>query len=135
MRQVVLIDDDRDDAELFKEVLFEIDNTIGFTHFEESKEALQILSDLQTNLPDFIFLDINMPVVSGWECLAEFKNNKHLKLIPVIMFTTSSQPKEIEIAKQRGADGFITKPSDYNTLKTLVASVLKQVPDQFFNPM
>jgi CheY-like chemotaxis protein len=135
MRQVVLIDDDRDDAELFKEVLFEIDNTIGFRHFEESKEALQILSESETNLPDFIFLDINMPVVSGWECLAEFKKNKYLKLIPVVMFTTSSQPKEIEAAKQRGADGFITKPSDYKTLKTLITSVLKQVSNQFFNPI
>lgn len=125
MRQVVLIDDDRDDAELFKEVLSEIDSSIGFTHFEESKEALQTLSESNSILPNFIFLDINMPVVSGWECLAEFKKNEHLKVIPVIMFTTSSQPKEIEAAKERGADGFITKPSDYKTLKALITSVLQ----------
>lgn len=125
MRQVVLIDDDRDDAELFKEVLSEIDSSISFTHFEESKEALQTLSESDSILPNFIFLDINMPVVSGWECLAEFKKNEHLKLIPVIMFTTSSQPKEIETAKERGADGFITKPSDYKTLKALITSVLQ----------
>ena len=134
MKQVVLIDDDRDDADLFKEALSEIDSSIGFKHFEESKEALRVLSDPEINLPDFIFLDINMPIVSGWECLDEFKKNEHLKAAPVIMFTTSSQPKEIEKAKQQGADGFITKPSDYKTLLAILNSVLKEIPDHFFNP-
>lgn len=125
MRQILLIDDDRDDAELFKEALSELDASIGFEHYEDSKEGLRTLLERHNGLPDIIFLDINMPVVSGWQCLTEFKKSEHLKDIAVIMFTTSSQQREKELAKELGAEGFITKPSDYKTLKTMLASVIE----------
>ncbi|HWI92381.1 MAG TPA: response regulator [Flavisolibacter sp.] len=125
MKQILLIDDDRDDAELFKEALSELDASIGFEHYEDSKEGLRRLLERQSVLPDIIFLDINMPVVSGWQCLTEFKKSEHLKDITVIMFTTSSQPRERELAQELGAEGFITKPSDYKTLKTMLSSVIK----------
>src|SRR6476646_4076255 len=117
MKQVLLMDDDRDDAELFKEALWEINSSIAFEHYDDSKTGLSVLLDKHTGLPDVIFLDINMPIVSGWQCLAEFKKTDHLRHIPVIMFTTSSQDRERQIAKELGADGFITKPSEYKALK------------------
>jgi len=125
MKQVLLIDDDRDDAELFKEALAEINSAIIFEHFEDSKMGLKTLLNRHTNLPDLIFLDINMPIISGWQCLAEFKKIEHLKRIPVIMFTTSSQSKEKETANELGAEGYITKPSEYKTLKELLSTVIK----------
>ena len=125
MKQVLLIDDDRDDAELFKEALFEINPSIGFEHYQDSKEGLQILLEKTTDLPDLIFLDINMPIISGWQCLAEFRKTEHLKNIPVIMFTTSSQPREKELAQELGAQGFITKASEYKALRESISSVIK----------
>jgi CheY-like chemotaxis protein len=124
MKQVLLIDDDRDDADLFKEALFEINSAIVFQHYEDSKAGLQLLLERQTDLPDLIFLDINMPIVSGWQCLIEFKKAEHLKHIPVIMFTTSSQTREKEIADELGAEGFITKPNEYKALKELLSDVV-----------
>jgi CheY-like chemotaxis protein len=124
MKRILLIDDDRDDAELFKEALSEINSSISFEHYEDSRQGLQNLLEKHNNLPDVIFLDINMPIISGWQCLAEFKKAEHLKNIPVILFTTSSQPREKEIAKELGAAGFITKPNEYKMLKELLASVL-----------
>ena len=124
MKQVLLIDDDRDDADLFKEALFEINSSILFEHYEDSKTGLKLLLEKQTDLPDLIFLDINMPIVSGWQCLTEFKKAEHLRHIPVIMFTTSSQAKEKEIAEELGAQGFITKPNEYQALKELLSGVI-----------
>ena len=124
MKRVLLIDDDRDDAELFKEALFEINSAIVFEHYEDSKAGLKLLLEKQTDLPDLIFLDINMPIVSGWQCLTEFKKTEHLKHIPVILFTTSSQTKEKEIADEMGAEGFITKPNEYKALKELLSSLI-----------
>jgi CheY-like chemotaxis protein len=124
MKQVLLIDDDRDDADLFREALFEINSAIVFQHYEDSKAGLKLLLEKQTDLPDLIFLDINMPIVSGWQCLIEFKKAEHLKHIPVIMFTTSSQTREKEIADELGAEGFITKPNEYKALKELLSGVL-----------
>jgi CheY-like chemotaxis protein len=124
MKHVLLIDDDRDDAELFKEALSEVNPGIAFEYYDDSKTGLCTLLEKHTDLPDVIFLDINMPIVSGWECLSQFKSTEHLKEIRVIMFTTSSQERERDIAKQLGADGFITKPSEYKTLKELLSSVV-----------
>ena len=124
MKRVLLIDDDRDDADLFKEALFEINSAIVFEHYEDSKAGLKLLLEKHTDLPDLIFLDINMPIVSGWQCLTEFKKTEHLKHIPVILFTTSSQTKEKEIADELGAEGFITKPNEYKALKELLSSVI-----------
>ena len=123
---ILLIDDDRDDAELFEEILKEIDSSINFEHIEDSKKCLEKLADQKTNLPDMIFLDINMPIISGWQCLDQFKKTDHLKSIPVIMFTTSSQPREKENALQHGADGFITKPNEYNVLKDSLSEIIQQ---------
>ena len=125
MKQVLLIDDDRDDAELFGEALMEIDASVIFKHYQESIVGLKALLTDLTDLPDLIFLDINMPIVSGWECLAQFRKTDHLKNIPVYIFTTSSQTREKEIAKELGASGYITKPSEYNALKELLHQVLK----------
>ena len=124
MKQVMLIDDDRDDAELFKEALSEINSSIVLVYHQDSRAALKQLLDSRSDLPELIFLDINMPLVSGWQCLTEFKNSEHLKDIAVIMFTTSSQSREKEIAEELGAQGFITKPSDYETLKRLLSSII-----------
>jgi CheY-like chemotaxis protein len=124
MKHVLLIDDDRDDAELFKEALSEVNPSIAFEYYDDSKTGLCTLLEKRTDLPDVIFLDINMPIVSGWECLSQFKSTEHLKEIRVIMFTTSSQERERDIAKKLGADGFITKPSEYKTLKELLSSVV-----------
>lgn len=125
MRRVLLIDDDKDDAELFKEALEEVNATISFHHFKDAREALEKLSDDCISPPDIIFLDINLPVMSGWECLTQFKKTEHLSSVPVIMYTTSSLPREKDIAQELGAAGFITKPNDYNLLKEILQKTLQ----------
>lgn len=116
VKKVVLTDDDRDDASLFREALLEVNNRIDFEYFEGGKEAIQHLNAKEHEIPDVIFLDINMPVISGWHCLEEFKRSQQLKNVPIYIYTTSSHKKEKERAMQMGATGFITKPSDFKEL-------------------
>lgn len=125
-----MIDDDRDDAEIFKEALEEISPAIVFYHYNDAKVALEELSVKKVSLPDLIFLDINMPVLSGWECLNQFKQTEHLADIPVIMYTTSSLEKEKEIAHKSGASGFIAKPNDYKELKKVLAATIRSKLEQ-----
>ena len=122
--KIVLIDDDRDDGQLFKEVLAEIEPGIEFVHYEEPRQALEQLLNNLNNVPAIIFLDINMPIINGWQCLKEFKKYEHLKNIPVIVYTTSSQQREKDIATELGAAGFITKPDDYMRLREILKSVV-----------
>jgi CheY-like chemotaxis protein len=124
MMRVLLIDDDTDDATLFKEALGEIGLEVHFEHFDDPKEALRHLLRTTDKLPYLNFLDINMPIISGGECLSQFKKTEHLKEIPVIMYTTSSQAREKQMAGDLGAAGYITK-HDYFKLKELLSTLIQ----------
>jgi CheY-like chemotaxis protein len=124
MKKVLLIDDDRDDAGLFSEALEEVNPALQVQHFENGRDALVSLQSGNNHLPDIIFLDINLPRFSGWDFLKQIKAEDHLSQIPVIMYTTSSQAREKEMAADLGAAGFLTKPNDYIELKEHLMAVL-----------
>jgi len=124
-KRILLIDDDRDDAELFEGALNEVDDEAVFLYMGDSKEALYKLRQRLMPLPDIIFLDINMPVISGWDFLKEFKADGFLNKVPIIMYSTSSHQKEISLAKDLGAASFLTKPTNYSELKTRVKDILE----------
>lgn len=130
MKKILLIDDDRDDTELFREALQDVSPASGFQGFDDGNEAIRALTTQRVPLPDLIFLDINMPAVSGWECLRRFKKTEALAAIPVIMYTTSTLPREKEIAQDLGAAGFITKPTDFKMLKRIVQTILHAPSEQ-----
>jgi len=122
-----LADDDRDDAELFDEALSTINASIKFKHVDDGQQVFHFLLNSPTSKPDIIFLDLNMPAMSGWQCLAKLKNDPLLKDIPVIMYSTSSNPREKEIAMELGAIGFVTKPTDFRVLTKILEAVLKNI--------
>ena len=119
----LLADDDHDDAELFNEALSTVNPSIKFHHVEDVQEVFQLLSNSNIEKPDVIFLDLNMPAMSGWQCLAKLKNDTELKNIPVIMYSTSSNPREKEIAIELGATGFVTKPTDFKVLTKILETI------------
>ena len=127
MKRVVLVDDDIDDAELFQEALEEVDNKLLFQHFDNARAAFIEWSGPAAALPDVIFLDLNLPQVSGWEILKFVRQSGHLNTVPVIMYTTSSLKVDSEQALELGANYFITKPTNYKALKVLLADILAKV--------
>ena len=122
-----LVDDDADDVSIFKETLREVNPSIEFISAGDGHAALESLKRLQNDLPDIIFLDLNMPKMDGKECLAQLKRDTYLKNIPVIMYTTSCQSKDIEETMLKGAICFITKPSNIRELKNILHSISKNV--------
>jgi CheY-like chemotaxis protein len=118
-----LVEDDLDDVTLFEEILREIDPSILFYSAGNGIEALEKLRSFGDKLPNYIFLDLNMPLMDGKQCLEELKKDDKLKNIPVIIFTTSSQSRDIEQTIQMGAACFITKPTSMKELKNILASI------------
>lgn len=110
IKKCVLIDDDPDDQELFEIAVKSIDEHIACSFANDGNEGLILLEKQKNDPPDFIFLDLNMPRMDGKECLAEIMKNPVLKKIPVIIFSTSSHPRDKEEALAGGAAGFMTKP-------------------------
>jgi CheY-like chemotaxis protein len=121
---VLLADDDRDDKDLFIEAVAEVNKQIKVATVKDGEELMNALSNA-IQLPDIIFLDLNMPNKNGEECLKEIRTNELLKNIPIIIYSTSSSAADIEATYKNGATLYIKKPSTYNDLK--------KVTEKFFS--
>jgi CheY-like chemotaxis protein len=118
-----LVDDDMDDHEIFKSALAKVAGDLALLTATNGYEALDVLSTSNV-LPDYIFVDLNMPRMGGFQFLKEIKQTDTLKDIPVIIYSTSSNPGDIAKTKELGAVSFITKPSRFSELCNLLHSIL-----------
>ena len=120
---VLLIDDDEDDQEIFVSAVKQVAASVVCDCFDNATKALQDLT-AGILIPDVIFLDLNMPGMNGQQFLVEIKKRSDLSNIPVIIFSTSSQPNTIQLMMSLGAHDFITKPSDYDKLLNILKPLL-----------
>ena len=120
----LLIDDDNDDCEFFCEALSEVAPHIECYVANNGELALKKLREESIKTPDVIFLDLNMPCMDGKTCLKELKKDNALNEIPVVIYTTSSNQDDIDETKNLGAFHFLTKPSDFQSLRKQILHVI-----------
>jgi CheY-like chemotaxis protein len=125
-RFIYMADDDSDDREFFADALSEIDLDVILKQEHDGMHLMDSLLTLsESELPDFIFLDINMPGKTGLECLAEIRSSEGvLKDVNIVMLSTSSDPENILRASELGATFYAVKPSCFERLKSLLEEVL-----------
>jgi CheY-like chemotaxis protein len=123
---VLYADDDADDVEVFQEILRDIDRSIVFLYAADGLEALRVLREAIV-LPDIVFLDINMPLINGKECLAEIRRDEQLKTLPVVMYSTSSRENEVVRCLELGASDYLCKAASYTKLREDIESILKNL--------
>ena len=116
IRTCFLIDDDIDDHEIFAMAIQKVDQKIDLRSATDCLEGLKELQNNVSFVPDFIFLDINMPRMNGLQCLPEIKKLPHLKDAKVIMYSTSSDEDIKQTTRKLGADDFIVKPGKISLL-------------------
>ena len=115
--EILLIEDSPSDADLAIEALSQgkILNNLHFV--EDGVEAIKFLRKkspyLSVPRPDLILLDLNLPKKSGVEVLEEIKTDINLKLIPVVILSTSAAPEDIIKSYSLHANCYITKPVDF----------------------
>lgn len=119
-RYIVLADDDKDDGTIFQEILEELPISTHLTIVHNGEQLMQLLYEKIDQLPNILFLDVNMPRKNGFECLGEIKKDEKLKNLPVIIFTTSNEPSIINLLYKTGAQYYIRKPNTVDQLKKLV---------------
>jgi len=105
---VLIVDDDPEDIELLEEALGEVAGDIECISARNGEEGMSYLTSARTK-PDYIFSDINMPVLNGKQFLVKLKDHGVLGDIPVIILTTSNAMEDREETKRLGAAHFITK--------------------------
>jgi CheY-like chemotaxis protein len=120
-----LIDDDADDQEIFTLVLKSVNPAITCITANDGFEAVTRLTEEKTFNPDYIFLDLNMPRMDGKECLREIKKIDRLKGIPVIIYSTSSEQKDILETRALGASDYLEKQSSIMELRSRLACFFK----------
>jgi CheY-like chemotaxis protein len=117
---VVFAEDDEDDQLYFREVFREIDPHIQIVFVRDGNQLLQLLRNF---LPDLLFLDLEMPYKNGLECLVELRKDIAYNNLPVVIFSSTMRPANIQTAYEMGAHLFLHKSSTYSEY----AHCLKQI--------
>ncbi|WPR75965.1 response regulator [Algoriphagus sp. NG3] len=121
---ILLADDDDDDRLFFIEAIEQLDLAISLEWVVNGIDLLNYLKRPDTLLPELIFLDLNMPVKGGIECLVEMRRTEILKNLSVAIYSTSSAQKDIDDCLIHGANIYIKKPSDFEILKSILYKVI-----------
>ena len=120
---ILLADDDTDDCLLFKEALKSLNISTELTVMYNGEQVMDHLHK-SAELPDILFLDLNMPRKNGFACLDEIKSDERLKSIPVITFSTSFEQSVVSLLYKNGAQYYIRKPNEFDKLKELILRAL-----------
>ena len=104
----------------FQEALDDLSLDATLATVNDGVQLMNFLSAKSDNLPDALFLDLNMPRKSGFECLSEIKLVDGLKHLPVIIFTTSLDIDVVNLLYNKGAHYYIRKPGEFSVLKKVI---------------
>jgi CheY-like chemotaxis protein len=135
---VLLADDDADDSLLFNEALQQSHLPIMFSLAEDGNKLLNYLE--KEEVPDVLFLDVNMPYKNGIECLTEIRANEKFKKLPIVIYSTTNYKVNIEACFKAGANLYVVKPNSFEEIIKMVkricskewTSTISQPSPEFF---
>lgn len=123
--KVVLVDDDEDDRLFFKDAIEELDVNTSLLLFSNGQDFIDYVTLSGQPLPHIVFLDLNMPIKNGIQCLTEIRKSNALKDLSIAIYSTSCSDEDIEQTFIQGANIYINKPNDFKKLKDAIGKVLK----------
>lgn len=121
INNIILAEDDIDDQNIFHLALQEVNAQISIQFVSNGKELLQLLSSAK---PDMLFLDLEMPYKNGLECLVEIRSNKNFEQLPVVVFSSTTKPSNVQTAYEMGANLFFIKPAVYSEYLSSIRALL-----------
>jgi CheY-like chemotaxis protein len=122
LNHVVLADDDLDHAVLFQRVLNQVDPSKQLSIVTDGEQLMELLS---LQVPQLLFLDLNMPCKHGFECLQEIRKNARLNDMNVVVYTSSTEMTNIQRSYIHKADLYMVKPFSTSQLQHALESVFK----------
>ena len=124
--RLTLVDDDADDRDFFRDALDSMGIPVALKMYKDGKDLLDAIKTDKFEIPDILFLDLNMPKISGMESLREIRMMDKFKEIPIIaIYSTSSSAKDKEDSLQNGADAYICKPTNFGQLIKVLKKVIE----------
>jgi response regulator of citrate/malate metabolism len=129
VKQCLIIDDDPDDQEIFEMCVKKISNNIKCVALDNGVDAVAMLKSNSDYIPDYIFIDVNMPKMNGIDCLQLLKNIERLQYSKIFMYSTTSELSVVENSKKLGANDFIVKPVKTTELKEKLSKIFDIVSE------
>lgn len=132
---ILLVEDNQDDILLTQLGLKDAGINANLTILNNGKVAIQYLQCIlkdEKRFPDLILLDINLPVMNGFEALEEIKSIKEMKDIPVVIFTSSDSQADMRYGYENGADLYMRKPNNLNGFKRSMLQAIQLVKEKDF---
>ena len=130
--KVYLIDDDEDEYLLFQQAIAELNINVEIRYINNCEEMLDLLD--RGDIPDLLFLDLNMPVIGGRECIKKIREKIKDKL-SIIIYSTSKYPPDVDGTHQDGANLYVIKPNSFDGLmKTLKGVFAIDWKQKFYLP-
>lgn len=126
MAQVMNIfytDDDIDDIDMFTDVALELDSSTIIHTYNSGNKLLHALDNPPPN-PTMLFLDLNMPGLTGFDILRKLRADEIFKDLPIVIFSTSSDAVSIANARKFGANFFVTKSANFLKFRKSIEHVL-----------
>ena len=127
---ILLADDDKDDRLFFKMALDSLTIPTQLATVVDGEKLMDYLAENARQLPDVLFLDLNMPRKNGFECLSEIKTSKALKALPVIIFSTSFEQEVVNLLYKNGAQYFMRKPAEFSQLKKIIQQTVTLITNE-----
>ncbi|MDX1471627.1 MAG: response regulator [Flavobacteriaceae bacterium] len=123
---VYLVDDDEDDRFLFSDALKRSNSNIHLKMFQEASEVLDHLKTTEA-IPDVIFIDLNMPLINGEELLEKIKSGPNNRDIPIIVYSTSYNPRKAQSVLEKGGSLLLKKPASFKELQKKIQESINTV--------
>lgn len=128
---LLLADDDEDDRFFFTKVLTESGVSARLTTVKNGEKLMDFLSKNSTQLPDVLFLDLNMPRKNGSECLSEIKRTPKLRGLPVVIYSTSLNEDVADLLYENGAHYYVRK-AEISELRKVMNHILRLIAESKF---
>ncbi len=122
--RILLADDDQDDRDIFAEAVSELNVKVELNFVKDGQQLMNYLTKATDELPDIVFLDLNMPAKDGKECLKEIRTNNAFKDLPIVIYTTTNSLRDVDETHSLGANLFVRKPTSFKEVVQLARKIL-----------
>ncbi|WP_420147009.1 response regulator [Spirosoma sp.] len=125
MVDIVYVEDDPNDADIFSRLIKKMDRSITFTVLKSGSEAVEYLSGSnQTGaLPKLILMDLNLNGLSGFYVIEHARSLERTKYLPIVAFSTSDSPRDIHSAYEAGVNAYVVKPGSYQATGSIIGKM------------